>query len=80
MSSVSEAELSALFITTKDMLPLRQNIIEMKWTQGRSPTQPDNYTAVGFTNITIVPKRTESMDMRFLWLRCCMVQRQLKFY
>ena len=80
VSSADEAELAALFITTKDMVPLRQNIIEMKWTQGRSPTQPDNYTAVGFTNITIVPKRTESMGMRFHFLRYRMVQVEFRFY
>ena len=37
MSSAAEAELTNLFFTTKDMVPLHQTLIEIKWSQGQSP-------------------------------------------
>ena len=80
MSSAAEAELAALFIAAKKMVPLRQTLIEMGWPQTKSPLQTDNSTAVGVTNKTIVPKQTKSMDMRFYWLRCRNAQGQFRFY
>ena len=56
MSYATEAELAALFITAKDMAPLRQTLIEMKWPQGQSPIQTNNSIAVGVTNNTIAPQ------------------------
>ena len=80
MSSAAEAELVALFMTTKEMVPLRRTLIEMGWPQPKSPIQVDNTTAVGVTNKTLVPKQTKSMDMRFYWLRCRMAQGQFRVY
>ena len=80
MSSAAEAELTALFITSKELLPLRQTLEEMDWPQPKTPVQTDNSTAVGVTNNTIVPKRTKSMDMSFHWLRCREAQGQFRFY
>ena len=57
MSSDSEAELSGLFITAKEMVPLRQKLKEMKWPQPWPPIKTDNSTANGFDNQTIVPKK-----------------------
>ena len=59
MSSATEAELAALFITAKYMVPLCQTLIEIKWPQGQSPTQTKNPTALGFTNNTILPNCTK---------------------
>ena len=69
MSSAAEAELAALFITAKKMIPLRHTLIEMGWPQPQTPIQTDNSTVVGFTNNTIVNKATKSSDMKLLWLR-----------
>ena len=80
MSSAAEAEIAALFIAAKRMVPLRHTLIEMKWPQPPSPIQTDNTTAVGVTNNTIVPKQTKSMDMRFHWLRCREAQKQFRVY
>ena len=80
MSSAAEAELAALFMTAKEMVPLRQTLIEMGWPQPKTPVQVDNSTAVGVTNRTIVPKQTKSMDMRFYWLRCREAQGQFRIY
>lgn len=80
MSSAAEAELAALYDCAKEMVPLQQALIEMGWPQPKSPIQTNNFTAVGVTNKTIVPKQTKSMDMRFHWLRCRESQGQFRFY
>ena len=65
VASAVEAELAALFITAQEMIPHRQTLIEMGWPQTKSPIQTDNSTAAGFTNNTIVNRRSKMMDMRF---------------
>jgi hypothetical protein len=69
MSSAAKAEFGALYTTAKEMVPLRQTLIKMGWPQPRTPIQMDNSTAVGITNLTIVPQKTKSMDLRLWWLR-----------
>ena len=73
MYSAAEAEIASLLINAKDMVPLRQTLIGMKWPQGQSTIQTENSTTLGVTNNTIVPKHTKATEMRFLWLRCRMV-------
>ena len=80
MASAAEAELAALFITAREMIPHRQTLIEMGWPQPKSPIQTDNSTAAGFTNNTIVERRSKMMDMRFRWLRCRESQNQFRYY
>ena len=55
-------------------------LTEMGHTQPRTPIQTDNSTAEGVINSKIQPKRTNSMDMRFYWLRCREAQEQFRFY
>ena len=50
MSSASEAELSRLFITAKDMAPIQHTLIEMGWPHPKTLIQTDNSTVVGVTN------------------------------
>ena len=64
MASESEAEMVALYITAKKMIPLRNTLIEMGRPKPISPIQTDNSTAVGFTNKTIVNKANKSADMK----------------
>ena len=59
MASAAEAEMAALFMTEKKMIPLLHTLIEMGWSQPQTPIQRDNSTAVGFTNKTIVNKVTK---------------------
>ena len=59
MASAAEAEMVALYITDKNMIPLQNTIIEMGWTQLKQPIQTDNSTAELFTNKTIVNKPTK---------------------
>ena len=80
MSSASEAELGALYVTAKEMAPLRQTLIEMGWPQPPSPLQTDNSAAAGVVNKTIVAKKLKSMDLRYHWLRCREAQDQFRMY
>ncbi len=81
MSSAAEAELSALYTIAKEMVPLRQTLIQMGWPQPQTPIQTDNSSAVGITNLTIVPQKTKSMDLRLVrWLRCRESQQQFCYY
>ena len=80
MSSASEAKLIGLFTIAKEMVPLRQALIEMGWTQPKNPVQCNNSTSVGVTNKTIIPRKTKSMDMKFHWLRCRESQKQFRSF
>jgi hypothetical protein len=76
MSFAAKAELGALYTTAKEMVPLCQTLIEMGWPQPRTPIQMENSTAVGITNLTIVPQKNKSMDFRLWWLHCRESQQQ----
>ena len=69
IASAAEAEMAALYVTAKNMIPLRNTLIEMGWPQPKLPIQTYNSTSVGFTNKTIVNKATKSAAMRLLLLR-----------
>ena len=59
MALAAEAEMAALFITAKNMIPLRHTLIEMRWPQPQAPIQTDKSTKVVFINKTIVNKATK---------------------
>ena len=80
MASAAEAELAALYITARDMVPIRNTLAEMGWPQPKSPIQTDNSTAVGFVNDTIITRRIKMICMRIHWLRCRESQGQFRFY
>ena len=80
MSSAAEAKLSRLFITAKDMIPIRQTLIEMGWPQPKNLIQTDNSTVVSVTNRTNAPNHTNSTDIRFYWLHCHKYQYQFRYY
>ena len=80
MSSAAEAELGAMCITAKEMVPIRQKLIEMVWEKPPSPIQTDNSTATGVVNKTIFQRKNKSMDLCFHWLRCCESQEHFQFY
>jgi hypothetical protein len=79
MASAAEAGLSALFITACKMVPHRQTLIDMGWTQPKSPIQTYNSTAIGITNNTIIPQKAKMMDMRIWWLKCRESQNQFRY-
>jgi hypothetical protein len=80
MSSAAEAELGALYINAREVIPLRHLLLEMGHPQPPTPIQTDNSTALGVVNNTIQPKRTKAMDMRFHWLRCRVNQKHFRPY
>jgi hypothetical protein len=80
MASAAEAELAALFVAAREVIPHRQTLINMGWSQPKSPIQTDNSTAAGVTNKTIVPRRAKMMDMHLRWLRCRGSQNQFRYY
>ena len=80
LTSAAEAETAALFLTAKEMVALRNTLEEMGWKQPPSPLQCDNSTAVGYTNQTIVSKKSKYWDLRLRWLRCRAAQDQFRIY
>eukprot|EP00804_Cyclotella_cryptica_P023921 CCRYP_010052-RD/>CCRYP_010052-RD protein AED:0.22 eAED:0.18 QI:0/-1/0/1/-1/0/1/0/482 len=80
MSSAAEAELGALYINAREVIPLRHLLLEMGHPQPPTPIQTDNSTALGVVTNTIQPKRTKAMDMRFHWLRCRINQKHFRPY
>ena len=80
MAFADEAEMAAIYIMDKNMIPLYNTLIEMGWPQPQTPIQTDNSTAVGFTNKTIVKKATKSADMKLWWLRDRESQEQFRYY
>ena len=80
MSSSSEAEMKAIYITSKNMTLLLNTLIEMDWPQPQTPFQIYNSTLVGFTDKTIVNKATKSADMKLWWLRDRESKEQFRYY
>ena len=80
MSSASEAELGAMFITAQEMVAMWQTLQEMKWPQPKSPLQTDNSAAAGVVNNIIIPKNLKTMDRRLHRIRCRESQGQFRYY
>ena len=78
MSSAAEAEMGALFVTAKELVPIRLTLEEMGWKQTITPIQTYNTTAASVVNNTIIPKKSKSMDLRFWWLKCRESQQQFR--
>eukprot|EP00804_Cyclotella_cryptica_P004305 CCRYP_013516-RB/>CCRYP_013516-RB protein AED:0.47 eAED:0.47 QI:0/-1/0/1/-1/0/1/0/87 len=55
MSSAAEAELGALYINAREVIPLRHLLLEMGHPQPPTPIQTDNSTALGVVTNTINP-------------------------
>ena len=80
MSSATEAEISALYITAREAVYMRIILEELGHKQPATPIQTDNAMADAVVNGKIQPKRTKAMDMRFHWLRDRECQEQFRIY
>ena len=80
MSSASEADLGALFITAQEMVAMKNTLEEMKWPQSKSPIQTDNSAAAVVVNNNIFPRKLKTMDRRLHWLRCKEAQGRFWYY
>ena len=70
MSSAAEAEICALLLTAKEIVPMRHTLTKMGWNKPPSPIQRYNSTSVGMTDSTLVTRKSKSWDLRLNWLRC----------
>ena len=80
VASAAEAELAALYITARELIPLRTTLEEMGWPQPKTPIQTDNSTAAGFLHDTIIQRKTKMIWLRLHWLRCREAQAHFRFY
>ena len=69
MQSAAEAECGALYMNTKEAIPMRITLEELGHPQPAAPMRADNSTAHGMMNKTEEQKQSKSMDMRFYWLQ-----------
>jgi hypothetical protein len=80
MSSAAEAKLGAIYINTRQAIPMWLLLKEMGYKQPPTPIQTNNSTAHGVVTNNIQPQCTKAMDMRFHWLRCRDAQGQFRYY
>jgi hypothetical protein len=80
MSSAAEAEIGALFMNAKAIIPLRITCEELGHKQPATPMRTDNNTAEGIMNGTIQQNRSKEIDMRFYWLKDRVEQGQFRIY
>ena len=80
MSSAAEAEIGAMFVNARAAVPARRTLEEMGHPQPKTPMQTDNAAAHMVVTNNVQPKRTNSMDMRFHWLRDRAAQKQFRYY
>ena len=80
MSSAAEAEIGALFMNAKAIIPLRITCEELGHKQPPTPMRTDNNTAEGIMNGTIKQNRSKAIDMRFYWLKDRVEQGQFRIY
>jgi len=67
MSSTAEAEIGALYINCKEVVPTRHTLEFLGHKQPPTPMQTDNTTALGVVNNNVM-KKLKSMDMKYHWL------------
>ena len=58
MSLAAEAEIWALFTNPREAVPARKTLQEMGYSQGHTPIQMDNTTALRAVNSNIQPLKT----------------------
>jgi len=80
MTSATEAELGALYITVREAVYLHIILKELGHKQPATPIQTDNSMTKGVINGKVQPKRTKAMDMHFHWLRDRKCQDQFRIY
>jgi hypothetical protein len=79
MSSSAEAELGALFMNAKVIIPLQITCKELGHKQPATPMRTDNNTAEEIMNGTIKQNRSKAINMRFYWLKAESNRASLEF-
>ena len=57
VSSAAEAELGAIFMTAKELVPILQTMIEIGWPHAPTPIQIDNSMLGGLVNGNIIAQK-----------------------
>ena len=70
--------MGALFLTEKEMVPVRHTLTEMGWHHPPSPNTKLEGGSIGMKKITLVPCKSKSWDLRINWLRCIESQKQFR--
>jgi hypothetical protein len=79
-SSATEAEYAALFLNAKIALWLRTVLDVMGYPQPVTVVQCDNSVAVGIANLSVKPKNSKTIAMRYHWTRDQIAQGYIKVY
>ena len=69
VSSATEAEYAALFMTGQSAVSIRHTLEDLGYPQGKTNIVCDNKCAVGIANKTLKQKRSKTIDMRYHWIR-----------
>ena len=69
MSSASQAETAAIFYNCKAALPLTVSLEEMGHDQPKTHITTDNTTSLGLIKKNMIPKRANSYNMIFNFLK-----------
>ena len=80
MASAVEVEIGTIFINAKEAVLLWKTLLEMGYSQPRTPIQTDNLAANAVVNNNVLPCRLKSMDINFYWLRDRSAQNQFRIY
>ena len=80
MSSAAEAEVGALYMNAREILPLRVTCEELGHPQPATPMRTDNTTAEGILNKKYKQNRSKANDMKFFWLLDRSEQGQFSIY
>ena len=76
VTSMAEAEYAALFLNGQEAASLRDTLTALGYPLQATIIQCDNKCAQGIATDTVKPKRTESIDMKFHWIRDRLCQGQ----
>ena len=80
IASAAEAEVGALNINAREMVPLRTTLEELGHPQPSTALRTDNRTANGILNGTVKQRRSRAIDIRFYWLKDRAEQGQFRIF
>jgi len=69
MASAAEAEVGALYINAREMVPLRVTLEELGHQQPSTALRIDNSTANNILNGTVKQRCSRAIDVHFYWLK-----------
>ena len=69
VTSATEAEYAALFMTGQAAISIRNTLADLGYPQGTTQLICDNKCAVGIAQNTLKLKRSKTIDMRYHWIR-----------